>query len=205
MSGEFWDKVAAKYAKRPVKDQSAYEKTLDRVRAHLKPDDQVLEIGCGTGTTALILAEEVAHYSASDISAAMIEIANKKKTDKGAENVNFLKAEIPDPRFKREGHDAVLAFNLLHLLEDPAAAISHARELIKPGGLFMSKTVCLDQKGFGLRLMITVMRLLGRAPYVNFMSIDTLEGLFRDAGFEILETGDYPKSPPSHFIVAKKI
>ena len=51
-SEAFWDGVADKYAKTPIPDEADYAYTLERVRAHLKPGDRVLEIGCGTGSTA---------------------------------------------------------------------------------------------------------------------------------------------------------
>ena len=52
---------APKYAKSPIKDVPAYEYTLGRTRSYLKPTDAVLELGCGTGGTALKLADAVAH------------------------------------------------------------------------------------------------------------------------------------------------
>ena len=52
----FWDKIAQKYATKRVADPAAYEAKLTRVRALLRAEDRVLEIGCGTGSTALTLA-----------------------------------------------------------------------------------------------------------------------------------------------------
>ena len=64
----FWDKIAPRYAKKPVADPAAYEEKLARVRALLRAEDRVLEIGCGTGSTALRLASRVAEITATDIS-----------------------------------------------------------------------------------------------------------------------------------------
>ena len=71
----FWDKAAEKYAKSAIADPDAYEYTLGRTRTYLKPTDNVLELGCGTGSTALVLASDVAKISAVDISKGMLEIA----------------------------------------------------------------------------------------------------------------------------------
>ncbi len=70
MSGEnrFWDKRAAKYAQHPVADQAAYEKKLEITRTHFRPDSEVLETGCGTGSTALAHAPYVKHILATDFS-----------------------------------------------------------------------------------------------------------------------------------------
>ncbi|TIX46041.1 MAG: class I SAM-dependent methyltransferase, partial [Mesorhizobium sp.] len=74
----FWDRSSRKYAMGAIADQAGYERTLDRTRALLEPGDRVLELGCGTGTTALRLAGDVQDYLATDISAGMIAIANEK-------------------------------------------------------------------------------------------------------------------------------
>src|SRR5262245_39379912 len=74
----FWDRSSRKYAMRAIPDQAAYERTLDRTRALLGPGNLVLELSCGTGTTALRLASGVQDYLATDISAAMIAIADEK-------------------------------------------------------------------------------------------------------------------------------
>jgi SAM-dependent methyltransferase len=74
----FWDRSSRKYAIGAIADQAGYERTLDRTRALLGPGDKVLELGRGTGTTALRLAGDVQNYLATDISAGMIAIANEK-------------------------------------------------------------------------------------------------------------------------------
>jgi len=61
----FWDKTAKKYAAQPIGNMDAYTETLVRTRTYLHPDHKVLELGCGTGTTALRLADAVADYTAS--------------------------------------------------------------------------------------------------------------------------------------------
>ena len=74
----FWDRSSRKYAERTISDQVGYELTLDRTRALLRSGDSVLELGCGTGTTALRLAGGVREYLATEISSGMIAIADKK-------------------------------------------------------------------------------------------------------------------------------
>ena len=54
-TAKFWDKAAAKYAKSPIEDIEAYNYTIGRTRSYLSPTDRVLEVGCGTGSTALLL------------------------------------------------------------------------------------------------------------------------------------------------------
>ncbi len=74
-ASRFWDRHAKGYAKRPVADQTAYEKKLKVTQDYLRPDMDVLELACGTGTTALLHAPFVKHILAIDISDGMLEIA----------------------------------------------------------------------------------------------------------------------------------
>ncbi len=203
-SEKFWDRLAKRYARSPIKDMQSYNRTMERTKAHLAKGDRVLEAGCGTGSTALLLAGNVAHITASDISGNMIEIARAKAKDPHAGNVNFLKATVFDETFDGRSFDVVLAFNFLHLLEDLPAALRRVNELLTRDGLFISKTLCMAGQGWYWRVLLAIMRSVRLAPHVSFLTIDELEEFVTNEGFEIIETGDYPASPPSRFIVARK-
>ncbi len=198
---QFWDKIARKYAARPIGDIPAYEQSMARVRSHLGSEDRVLELGCGTGSTALLLAPDVGRITGSDISSEMIAIAREKPAP---ENIDF---EVADADHAGQGapYDAVLAFNLLHLVPDLPETLAHARACLRDGGLFISKTPCLGGKAWLYGPLIAIMRLFGKAPPVSLFGVDALETQVRVAGFEIIETGDFPKKPPCRLIVARKI
>ena len=204
---QFWDKVADKYAKSPIRDMDAYTYTLERTRSYLAKTDRVLELGCGTGSTALLLADAVDQITAADISPNMIRIASRKAEEQGAKNARFVVADFFDQVLNDGPYDVVLAHNLIHLIEDTTRALQHVADLLKPGGIFISKTVCRPEAGAPLkyrlmRLIVPIMQCLGRAPFVKFMTIEELERAVTAAGFKIIETGTHP--PPSRYIVAKK-
>ncbi|MEN8723807.1 MAG: class I SAM-dependent methyltransferase [Alphaproteobacteria bacterium] len=200
----FWDKTARKYAASPIGNQAAYEETMSRTRTYLGADKTVLEIGCGTGSTAILLAPDAGQITATDYAAEMIAIGTEKAATAAIDNISFIQAEITDPQFTPGSFDVVMGFNLLHLMEDPTVAINRAHALLTPGGCFISKSVCLKKKKWLFALPISVMRLLGKAPYLNFLGVEQLEQMITDAGFEIVETADLPPTMPSHFVVARK-
>ena len=207
---QFWDKIADKYSKQPVRDMEAYAQTRERPRTDLGPQDRVLELGCGTGTTALKLAGNVGSILATDVSTRMGEIGREKARAEGAENVQFAVADVLENPAGEEQFDVVLAFNLLHLLPNADEAIAHVATLVKPGGVFISKTVTTPGRKMPLfmRLMLLVlpvMQMLGKAPFVKFRSQDDLHKAIERAGFKILETGNYPVAPPNHFVVARRV
>jgi len=200
----FWDRAAPKYARQPVKDVASWDETLARTRRHLAATDEVLEVGCGTGSSALRLADAVGRLTATDISGEMIAIARQKAAKAGVDNVTFRAGTLDDPALPAGGYDAVLALNLLHLVEDVPRALGRIREVLRPGGVFISKSACLKGRGWYLRPLIGAMRAVGRAPRVAFFSATELDRMVSAAGFAIVEAEDIPPGAPTRFIVARK-
>lgn len=204
-SPQFWNRRARNYAKKPVPDEAAYAQTLERIRAHLSPDARVLELGCGTGTTALHLAASAREILGTDYSTEMIAIATEKARVAGVNHVRFLACTLDDPGLPRESFDVVMAMNFLHLLDDIPARFRRIAELIRPGGLFISKTPCLGDHGLHFRLLLPVLRAFGAAPYVNLVTERSLRVGLPNAGFRLEETGMYPVKSRSFFVVARKL
>lgn len=209
-SAKFWDAQAEKYSKQPIANEVAYDATLDRTRHYLREEQRVLEVGCGTGTTALRLCAGVDTYVGSDISSGMIRIASEKALKQGAINVEFETAAAGDIVDQSTPFDAVLGFNLLHLLPALDEDLRRIASALKPGGLFISKTFC----GLGpkaplkwrlMKIALPVLQMLGKAPYVRFQKEAELKGAIEAQGFEILETRHFVSDFSVPFIVARKI
>ena len=201
----FWDRHAEGYSKRPVKDEAAYQRKLEITREYFRPDMEVLEFGCGAGTTAIWHAPYVKHILATDISAKMLEIARGKADAAGVKNVTFRQEAIDDFNPEDGSFDAVMGHSILHLVEDPDAIIAKVYRMLKPGGVFVSSTVCLgdSMKWSWLKLVVPVGRLLGFMPMVKFLSTRALVDSLANAGFKIDHQWQ-PGKGMSVFIVAKK-
>lgn len=200
MNAIFWDRIADKYAANPIGDMPAYEATLDRVRSYLAPDHRLLEVGCGTGSTALLLSPRVAETVATDISARMIEIAKGKE---GAAHVDFRVAGALDPQ-PDTPFDVVCAFNLLHLMDDIDLTVAGLARHVAPGGLLITKTPCLSEMFIGLRLILPLMRMVGKAPAVCYFDRRRLQKAFERAGLDIVEHRHFGTAEKTRFIVARK-
>lgn len=199
----FWDRIAPKYARQPISNITAYEATLARVKTYLSSTDRALELGCGTGSTALLLAPHVHSYEATDISGGMIDIALEKAWTASQPNLRFRKAGVEPAEYAGATPDKVLAFNLLHLVPDPEATLAMVHDLLPEDGLFISKTPCVGAKWY-YRPLVAALRLIGKAPDVRFFDVAELDRMVTTAGFDIVETALLPPTTPSRFIVARK-
>lgn len=209
-SAKFWNKVAAGYAKQPIADEAAYQKKLQVTREYFHPSMNVLEFGCGTGSTAIAHAPYVHHIQAIDFSSNMIEIAQAKADAQNIQNVTFEQASIDELSVPDRSYDAVLGLNVLHLLEDKEAAIAKVYDMLQPGGWFITSTVCLGDTMAWFKLIAPIGKFLGFFPLVKVFTVKDLEKSLTDAGFAIdyqWQAGDY-ESPTGKakvvFIVAKK-
>jgi ubiquinone/menaquinone biosynthesis C-methylase UbiE len=202
-SEKFWDNESSRYEKRAIKNTDAYKKTLDNTKKHLNANDVVLECGCGTGTMAIELAGSVTEISALDISSKMIAIAEQKAVAAKISNVHFSHSTIFDERFQKRSFNVVLAFNVLHLLEDTQKVFQRVNELLVPGGLFISGTVCLGENKLWtvLSFILSKTRLV---PHVRSFRISELEDSVTKEEFQLIETAIFFPKPPRRFIVARK-
>ena len=201
-AAEFWDRVAPGYSKRPIADTENYARKLAATQALMQPHMEVLELGCGTGSTALEHAPHVAHVEATDVSAGMIAIGRQRAEAAGIENVTFVQTSVEEIDASRS-YDMVLALNLIHLLPDRPAALAKIHRLLRPGGLFVSSTVCLADRMWYLRPVIPLMQWLGKAPHVDFLSAGDFLGEVAAAGFESLDHWTHGRAN-SLFLLAKK-
>ena len=85
----FWNNVAEDYAARPVELPEAFERKIEITIGRMKPDDAVLDIGCGTGSLALRLAPFGGELHGLDISEEMIRIAKGKAEAQDVRNACF--------------------------------------------------------------------------------------------------------------------
>ena len=197
--------MAGKYAARPLDNPHAYEEMLAHLRDLLHPQDRVLELACGTGTTALRLAPHVGQYVASDFSPGMLGVARARLagSPEPPDNLTFIEARPGDaalgPPF-----DAVLAFSFLHLVDDLPATLAAIRSHLRPGGMFLSKTICLGDRSRLLRPLVGTMRMMGKLPRIHFLTADRLAEQIIAAGLIVEDRRTFDGAPTAPFIAARR-
>lgn len=203
----FWNKLADKYSRQPLTNPEAFERKIEVTQSRMRPEHVVLDIGCGTGSLALRLAPSAAHVHGLDLSSDMLRIANGKARAQAVPNVTFHVGPFDDSftTFGDQSLDGICAFSILHLVEDRVAALQRIHRLLKPGGFFVSSTVCLAESRVPYGALITMMRWVGKAPrVVSLFTKRTLEDEIRATGFVDLIQPDVGGAADTAFVVGTK-
>jgi len=93
---------------------------------------EALEIGCGTGAFARLLAGRAAHVTALDLAPAMIDLARQRSA--AFKNIDFLTADALAWHYPPEGYDAIVSIATFHHL--PLEELfPKLRAALRPGGV----------------------------------------------------------------------
>jgi hypothetical protein len=112
--------------------------------------------------------------------------------------------EIFDKKLLPESYTVVLAFNVLHLQQDLNKVLQRINELLIPGGLLISKTVCAGEKFSLVTCLMKPFSKLGILPHVSCFSLAQLQASIRQNQLKIVETMDNDDGSMEYFIVAQK-
>ena len=120
---------------------ASFQPQLDASMAAITPEvlnfaapsggERVLDVGCGCGTTTLLLARSVGpsgSVTGIDISEPMLKVARTRGI-----NANFLMADAAVHRFKPT-HDLIFSRFGVMFFSDPAAAFANLRSAMRPEG-----------------------------------------------------------------------
>jgi ubiquinone/menaquinone biosynthesis C-methylase UbiE len=169
----------------------------------IQPENEILEIGCGTGEFSIELSKHCKMVTALDVSQKMLDFAEKKAKSRQRENVRFVNAGFLT--FDSDGtkYDAVVTQLVLHHLPDfwKLIALKNINSMLKSGGKFFLKDVVFsseiqDFDTYFSQLfrnmppetddkVVEEMKLHIKEEYSTFDW--TMKGLIEQAGFRIEE------------------
>lgn len=129
LAAQSFDRIAADYDRMGDLDEN------DSIRSWLASvlppvGGRALDLGCGAGRHAVLLAERFTHVDAIDLSLPMIEIARAKRS---RPNISYQQADLLEATGSGE-YDLVLSVMTLHHVPDLQAALAHVKGLLAPGG-----------------------------------------------------------------------
>jgi trans-aconitate methyltransferase len=165
--------------------------------AELRPDDVVLDVGCGDGRTTASIANSVPRGSVVgvDLSADMIAHAAREHGHGPNGNLRFQQADAAALAFVSE-FSLVFSNATLHWVMDQQAAVHGIARALRPGGRFVAQ---MGGQGNFAGLIATFeqvartprwreMARFGPMPY-RFNHPSAYEGWLRECGLQILECG----------------
>ncbi|MGW4732346.1 class I SAM-dependent methyltransferase [Streptomyces shenzhenensis] len=130
-----WDAAAATFDDEPdhgLRDSEVRAAWAARLCAWLpgRPAD-VLDLGCGTGSLALLAAERGHRVTGVDLSPAMVDLARAKTAGRDAV---FLVGDATAPPVGERRFDTVLVRHVLWTLPGTGRVLRHWSGLLRPGG-----------------------------------------------------------------------
>jgi SAM-dependent methyltransferase len=139
------------------------------------PPARVADLGCGTGTLSLLLADEGHAVDGVDFSPAMVTRALAKA--EGRRDVRFVVGDAAAPALVRAAYDVVLCRHVLWALPDPAAALRRWVDLLAPGGrLVLVEGRWFNGAGLSAAETVRLVEATGRPAELTLLSEPTYWG-----------------------------
>lgn len=139
MRSEYWDGFARVFdeeADHGLGDPAVRAAWGERLRDWVPEQAEVLDLGCGTGSLSVLLAEQGHRVTGVDFAPAMVERARAKADQHGVE-VAFRVGDAADPGGEPASYDVVLTRHVLWALPDQTAAVDRWARLLRPQGRFV--------------------------------------------------------------------
>ncbi|HET9501744.1 MAG TPA: class I SAM-dependent methyltransferase [Marmoricola sp.] len=133
-SPDYWDAEAATFDDEPdhgLRQPQARAAWRDLLRDVLpQPPARIADLGCGTGTLSLLLAEDGHHVDGVDFAPAMV----RQAVAKVGQRAHFVVGDAAAPPLAPGSYDVVLCRHVLWAMPDPSAALRRWRHLLAGGG-----------------------------------------------------------------------
>ena len=131
-----------------------------------EPSARVADLGSGTGTLALLLADEGYTVDGVDIAPAMLDLAREKCAGRG--DVRFVEGDAATPPLEAESYDVVLCRHVLWALPDPVAVLTTWAGLLRPGGrLVLVEGLWQNEAGLSADETVAMLSAAGRDSTVT--------------------------------------
>lgn len=123
-----WDKMRSLYV-----PEQAVESQL-RAMIGVRPVEELLDIGTGTGRMAELFAPLAAHVTALDNSPEMLRLARARLHDLGPKRCDLVQADFRALPLVDAHYDLVLLHQVLHFAQDPETVLREAARVTRAGG-----------------------------------------------------------------------
>lgn len=160
-----------------------------------KPDERILDIGCGTGYLTSRIAEKCRNVTGIDLSETMIATAKKNYPD-----INFIVADATVFRDEK-GFDGIFSNATLHWISDQEGLNNNLYALLKKGGRLIVEFGGKDNVAVILNTLREVLASFGYQRQANqypwyYPSVGQYAAALEKAGFRVLKAEHYDRPTP---------
>jgi len=185
---QYWSKKADSFdaANTYIVGQNTFEAAQNWLKEQLTIQDNVLEIGCGTGIFSAVIAESVRHLTATDMSEEML--AKTRLRLQKYSNVEVKPADGYQLAHAESTFDVAFMGNVLHIVKEPSTILKESYRTLRKGGrlLAMDYTLAGMTLPTKLAMIIRYVSKLGMPPRDNkSYRSEELAQLLQQAGFTI--------------------
>lgn len=202
METNYWDIKAKDYDTHTKKSKNAYEKIIELTKNEINNSETLLDIGTGTGTIPIRLADYIDRIVATDYSEEMINVAKSKIRGANINNIDFQIADCNNLDFNDESFDIILAANLIHLLDKPEQFLNSIKKFLKEDGKLILPTFMHNQNIL-TRIISRVMKSKGHPITTKFDS-KSMANFIVKCGYKVDKQILLPSMMPMLFLVATK-
>lgn len=186
-------------------NQEGLDAISNQVKARLlykaapKTKSSVIDIGCGTGDTAISVATTVGengHVLGIDVSSPLLDLAKQRAAVKGLKNIKYVLADAQTYHFRPHSADLVISRFGVMFFSDPVQAFKNIGTALKPGGrvVFVSWAALDQNPWFSVPRQAAIERLGEPLPSdpaapgpLAFQDKNMVADILRAAGYEDVE------------------
>jgi SAM-dependent methyltransferase len=133
----YWDEQASSFDEAPdhgLRDEEIRSAWASLLAPLMPPvPARIADLGCGTGSLAILLAQAGHIVSGIDVAEGMVTRARAKAADAGID-ADFEIGDAMSPPWPPATFDVVLARHVVWALPEPALSLGRWFELLKPDG-----------------------------------------------------------------------
>ena len=169
---------------------------INKIRRHIVdnfigPGDRVLDIGCGTGTLAVMMAIKGARVDGFDLSKSMLAVAKQKVNSAGMErNITLMILDVADmaTAFRSQSYDRVVSNLVFSELskDEQIYVLQESKRLLKDQGLLIIGDEIIPQSSF-CRWIFRTMRF--PLAVLTFLLTQSTTRSVKDLKDKIIKTG----------------
>lgn len=137
----FWRPVVLRFFVGLSGPRTAEERRIVLTMLGIEPGDQVLDVGCGPGNYTRPLARAAGEGLTIGLDASEAMVAAAVELG-GGENIAYLRGDAGALPFDDETFDAVCSVGVIHMVEEPLAALAEMARVLAPGGRLLVLASC---------------------------------------------------------------